>query len=111
VNWGNTSVWHEMTLFQNSTTSRFFAIWGYFKGSGPARVKVTEPIKDAKGEAYIFEGNYCKELQYLLYLFSISLISKLYSYRVKKAIKRWYITLLWSSVDIAIIICYNLSVR
>lgn len=33
VDWRSTSIWHEMTIFQNSTASRFFAIWGYFKDS------------------------------------------------------------------------------
>lgn len=39
VNWDHTSLWHEMTLFQNSTSSRFFAIWGYFKGGITARTQ------------------------------------------------------------------------
>lgn len=49
VDWGKTSIWHEMTQFQTGTAKRFFGIWGYFKKDhAPAPIRGSIE-KDSEG--------------------------------------------------------------
>lgn len=60
VDWNTTSLWHEMTNFQNSTVKRFFGIWGYFRtGETPQKYWIGP---EEKGK-WIFDGQQVQAYQ------------------------------------------------
>ena len=61
VDWNTTSLWQEMTNFQNGTVKRFFGIWGYFApNTSPQKVL----INGAPTETYIINGKSIDVNQY-----------------------------------------------